>query len=178
MKKIATSIDSKLMKKFIDLAVNQLEGEWIIIGGTVLPLMGIDLRVTVDIDLINLAAKNSNSHALQLMEIAESLGLPVETINQAGAYFLSKIEDVRDHLVLFQSAKKCKIYRPDVFLFLQLKIARLSQSDLDDCIAFMENNQEELIQNKKAIAALMKNSLKTASSDVKERLLELQKRCL
>jgi hypothetical protein len=57
--------------------------------------------VTVDIDMVNLNAKASNSNSLQLMEVAEQLGLPVETINQAGSYFLSKIDDVQEHLVLF-----------------------------------------------------------------------------
>ena len=164
------------MKKFINLAVHQLEGEWIVIGGTVLPLLGIDLRVTVDIDLVNLESKNSNAQSLQLMEIAQSMGLPVETINQAGAYFLSKIDGVRDHLVLFQSSSKCKIYRPDVYLFFKLKLARLSQSDLEDCLAIIKHNPEEFKAHKKAITSLFKSALKDVTPDMKERLIELQRR--
>ncbi len=178
MKKQSASIDSKLMKKFMERAVQQLEGEWIVIGGTVLPLLGIDLRITVDIDLVNLDIKNSNRQSLQLMEIAESLGLPVETINQAGSYFLSKIDDVRDHLILFQESKKCKIYRPDSYLFLKLKIARLSQSDFEDCSAFVDHDPDDFKNNKKAIALLLKGALKSASSEKKERLIELQKKCI
>ncbi len=171
------AIDSKLMKKFLATALNVLEGEWIIIGGTVLPVMGIDLRVTVDIHMVNLDAKSSNRHSLQLMEIAQSLGMPVETINQAGAYFLSKIDDVREHLVLLEGSKKCKIYRPDAYLFLKLKIARLSESDLEDCIAFATHNVDDFEKNRKAIFVLIKNAMKSATPDVKERLMELQKKC-
>jgi hypothetical protein len=98
-------IDSKLMSKFIKKTLTNLEGRWILIGGTVLPLMGIDHRVTMDIDLVNLDFKNSNQQVLQLMETAESLGLPVETINQAGGYFLSKVKDVEEHLVLWDKSK-------------------------------------------------------------------------
>ena len=135
------------MKKFISIALQKLEGEWILIGGTVLPVLGIDLRVTVDIDMVSLDSKSSNRNSLQLMEIAESLGMPVETINQAGAYFLSKIDDVRDHLILLEESKKCKIYHPDSYLFLKLKIARLSESDLEDCIAFIQHNGDDFEQN-------------------------------
>ena len=35
-------INHKLMKKFMAHALKSLDGEWIIIGGTILPLMGID----------------------------------------------------------------------------------------------------------------------------------------
>lgn len=171
------SIDSKTMKKFISLAAEQLDGEWIVIGGTVLPLLGVDLRVTVDIDLVSLEKKSSNSQSLQLMEIAESMGFPVETINQAGAYFISKVEDVREHLILFKESKKCKIYRPDVYLFLKLKIVRLSQSDLDDCLAMINGNAPEFEQDRKKIVSLLKGAMKTASPEMKERLIELQKVC-
>jgi hypothetical protein len=44
MKNKIQTIDSKMMKKFINVAVDRLEGDWIIIGGTVLPLLGVDLR--------------------------------------------------------------------------------------------------------------------------------------
>ena len=173
MKNKGRQIDSATMKKFIEIAAHQLEGEWVVIGGTVLPLMNIDLRVTVDIDLVNLDAKNSNLNSLKLMEIAESMGLPVETINQSGAYFLSKIEDAQEHLVLFKESKKCKIYRPDVYLFLKLKLTRLSQSDFEDCVAFVKKNPDEVEKFKKQISALFKSSLKNTSPEKRERLIRL-----
>ena len=104
-------INSKLMKKFIAKVLTNLEGEWVIIGGTVLTLLGIDERVTMDIDMVAINNKQSNSQSIKLMEIAESLGLPVEAINQAGEYFLSKVDGFQDHLILFAESKKCKIYR-------------------------------------------------------------------
>lgn len=167
-------IDSKFMKKFVKTALDRLEGEWIIIGGTVLPLFGVDLRATVDIDMISLGSKASNKSSLALMEMAESLGLPVEAINQAGAYFLSKISDVNQHLILFQKSERCKIYTPDSFLFIKLKIARLSQSDYDDCIEFAKLNADDFAKNKKAILTALKTAMKTASPHIKERLIELQ----
>jgi len=161
------------MKKFIETAVHQLEGEWLVMGGTVLPLMGIDLRVTVDIDIVNLDAKTSNRNSLQLMEIAESMGFPVEVINQSGAFFLSKVEDAKEHLVLFAASKKCKIYRPDAYLFLKLKIARLTQSDLDDCLAFIKKNPDECKAQKQMITKILKDAIKNNSPEVRERSIAL-----
>jgi hypothetical protein len=166
-------INSKLMAKFLDKAILKLSGEWIIIGGTVLPLVGIDHRVTVDIDIINLKMENSTKETIALMEIAESLKLPVESINQAGAYFLSKIDDVKDHLVLIKESKKCKIYRPDVYLFVKLKIERFSETDLDDCLIFIQKNGPEYLLHKKKIQAILNKKLKVSNDEQKKRLLKL-----
>lgn len=161
------------MKKFLTEALKSLNGEWIIIGGTVLPLMGIDHRVTMDIDLVNLNFNNSNQQTIQLMEIAESIGLPVESINQAGTYFLSKIEDVQDHMVLLRKSKNCTIYRPDVYLFLKLKIARLSETDCEDCMTFIENNQSEFQIHQKQIEKLLKQKMKICNSEIQLRLQKI-----
>ncbi len=167
-------INSKLMEKFIAKALTKLTGEWIIIGGTVLPLIGIDYRVTVDIDIINLEMENSTKETIVLMEIAESLNLPVETINQAGAYFLSKIDDVKEHLVLIEESKKCKIFRPDVYLFIKLKTDRLSAVDLEDCKMMISNNKKEYLVEEKLIQKLIHQKLKGSKDEThRERLNKL-----
>ena len=162
------------MKKFIAKVLTNLEGEWVIIGGTVLSLLGIDERVTMDIDMVAINNKQSNSQSIKLMEIAESLGLPVEAINQAGEYFLSKVDGFQDHLILFAESKKCKIYRPDAYLFLKLKLARSSETDLRDCMAFLRHNQEEARTFKKEISKLLKQFMKSAPSEKQKLLLELE----
>lgn len=158
------------MKKFIAKALKTLEGEWVIIGGTVLPLMGIDHRVTMDIDLVNLNFRNSTQQTLELMEIAESIGLPVEAINQAGAYFLSKINDVKDHLIPLEQSKNCTIYRPDAYLYLKLKVARCSETDMEDCLVFFQKNKAEFLRHQKPIEKIIKLKMKSAEPEIKERL--------
>ena len=63
-------LSSKLLKKFLIQAGKTLEGEWILIGGTVLPLLGLDFRITTDIDLIPLNKKSNNESTLALMKLA------------------------------------------------------------------------------------------------------------
>ena len=166
-------INSKLMNKFLKKALNSLDGDWIIIGGTLLPMMGIDHRVTIDIDIINLDFKSSTNETIQLMEIAESLKLPIESINQAGAYFLSKIDNLKEHLVLLDKSKKCRIYRPDAYLYIRLKIARMSESDLSDCLIFIKNNIEEYLLMKADVLKIVKGQLKQANPEQQTRLAEL-----
>ena len=132
------TITSSILKKFVSLALKRLKGDWVIIGGTVLPLIKIDDRVTVDIDIAKVD-KSGSDQTLELMEIAEDLNLPVETINQAGAFFLHRIPNWQSKLVLVSESKTARILRPNGTLFLQLKIARLSTSDLSDCLVMIKH---------------------------------------
>jgi hypothetical protein len=163
-------INVKLMEKFLTKASLKLNGDWIIIGGTVLPLLGIDYRVTVDIDIINLNFSSSNNDSLILMELACELKLPIESINQAGAYYLSKVKDVHEHLVLLKKSKTCNIYRPDAYLFIKLKIERFSETDYLDCLQFIKNNRSEFELYKNEIIKLIQKKSKVVNHEMSERL--------
>ena len=129
-------LDPRLLKQFVRRAADTVEGDWVVIGGTVLPLLGAGDRVTLDIDIIPVG-EASQSDILDLMEIAEQMGLPVEAVNQAGAYFLKKIPDFEDHLILLLEGSSARIFRPDPTLFIRMKAHRLSESDLEDCLAIL-----------------------------------------
>ena len=131
------SITSELMSKFVKSAATRLSGSWVIIGGSVLQLLNISARTTEDIDVAG-PQTATQADILTLMEISQSLGLPIETINQAGAFFLHKIENWEKKLILVHKEGKASIYRPNLELFLRLKIARLSESDLEDCLRYMD----------------------------------------
>lgn len=111
------------------------------------------------------------------MGIAESLGLPVESINHAGAYFLRKVPGFREHLVLLHKGPSVRIFRPEVELFIKLKLSRLSPSDLLDCIHFVKwANEHNEIWNGTAVTLAIKSELKRAQDgDRKTRLQELLK---
>ena len=112
-------IDSKLLKRFAVLASERLTGDWIIVGGTVLPLLGADHRVTIDVDVVSAARDISQAQTLVLMEIAQELGLPVEAVNSAASFYLHQISDHRAHWVEFAKGPRATIYRPDLVLFLR-----------------------------------------------------------
>ena len=137
-----SEIDKTILQKFIQLASEKLEGEWLLIGGNVLPLLGVEYRTTMDIDFIGLG-KKEQSQQLELMKLAQELGLPAESINQAGLIFLERISDYAENLVLIQERASVRLYRPNSFLFLQLKVNRLSESDLSDCIEMIKISKKD-----------------------------------
>jgi len=152
------SIDVKIIRKFVERAAEKLPGEWVIMGGSVLPLLGKQIRVTQDIDVAGPKAATME-HTLKLMEIAEELGLPPEAINQAGAFFLHRIPNWKNHLIPVIKGKKGTFYRPDLWLFIRLKISRLTESDLSDCIHILDEAKTTELEPKKELIDQIKKEL-------------------
>lgn len=68
----------------------------------------------------------------ELLRIARDLGLPVEAVNQSAAFFLHAIPDWRNRLHVLLVGSSARVLVPDVALFVELKLGRLSPSDLED----------------------------------------------
>ena len=163
-------LNSKTLRKFLEIAGEKMSGEWVVIGGTVLPMLGINHRVTVDIDFVS---KSKKEDTLKLMSIADELGLSIETINQAGAYFLYQIPDFERNLIILYEGSKAKIYRPNLFLYIQLKIKRFSDSDVLDCLEYIkyaENHNE--FSDKERIEKLVQ--VQIAKESNKEKINKLK----
>jgi len=132
-----TQLDGAVLQRFLQLAGERLRGDWVVIGGCVLPIRGIDHRVTVDIDIAGPDTAGMDQ-TLALLGIAEDLGLPVEAINQAGTLFLRRIQDWEQNLTEVHRGSSAVIHVPDATLFLLLKVKRLTESDLGDCLALLK----------------------------------------
>ncbi|RME26000.1 MAG: hypothetical protein D6806_06915 [Deltaproteobacteria bacterium] len=132
-----TLLNRKTLWRFVRLAGDNLRGDWVLMGGTVLALLGIGHRVTVDIDIAG-PDDSGNEDLFVLMSLAHRLGLPVETINQAGAFFLRQINRWRDDIVLLHQGKTASIWRPAATLFVLLKLERFTEADLSDCLQMLQ----------------------------------------
>ncbi|MBI2027055.1 MAG: hypothetical protein HYS98_04535 [Deltaproteobacteria bacterium] len=168
-------MDKTILQKFIKEISDAVHGKWILIGGAVLPLLDIQYRVTQDIDLIG-PTTSTQKDTLTLMKIAEKLGFPIETINQAASFFLHKIPQWEKELVLLHQGKHARIFRPSATLFILLKIQRLSQTDFEDCIqmlqfACQEKESIDSLTIKKEIDAHLKRK---PSSEKSKRLKKLR----
>jgi hypothetical protein len=73
-----------------------------------------------------------------MMEIAEGFGLPIEAINQAGAFFLHRIANWQDKILKVHQGSKSTIFRPNLELFFELKLGRLSDADVVDCLNYLK----------------------------------------
>jgi hypothetical protein len=127
-----SNLNSQSLARFLDLAVKKLQGEWLLVGGTLLPAVGLDVRTTIDIDLVDINPKGGHQ-TLELMELADAMGLPVETVNGAAAFFVRKAGYKRSDLLPLRKSPHAVIYRPSVRLYWKLKASRLTESDLLDC---------------------------------------------
>jgi hypothetical protein len=137
-----TALDAKVLRRFVELAGDRLEGDWVVIGGCVPHLLGLGVRTTLDIDVAGPPGSGPDQ-ALALMEIAEELGLPVEAINLTGGFFLSKIEGWQQHVRVVHTGRSARVLVPDTTLFLLLKMARLTEADLDDCLLMVQWAREQ-----------------------------------
>lgn len=75
--------------ELIDELMQRLEGEWVLLGGSLLSYLKLSDRQTFDIDLAPCTTV-TNQVTLKAIDIATKKGLPPETINFAVEFFLKK----------------------------------------------------------------------------------------
>lgn len=127
--------------RFLDLVTENLEGDWVIIGGALLAILNADSRATADIDMCPVG-EMTNQMRLQLMDLALNAGLPVEAINPSADFFLRQIPNWKSALIPFKKGKMGLIYRPSLELYLKLKLNRGTDSDIQDCVSFIKWHKE------------------------------------
>lgn len=168
-------LNSNLMKIFLREAGDHLKGEWILVGGTLLPALGLNVRATLDIDLVGLSEKEA-SQVLQLMQLAEHLGLSVESINQSASFFLNKVGYKKRDLLVLHKGQSAIIYRPSVELYWKLKIERLSSADALDCQHYLHYclGQKDRVNFKELSMILRTAQKREQTPEMQMRLQELK----
>lgn len=131
-----TELDRERIEALLNAAADKLEGDWLLVGGALVALWLEPRRVTEDVDLIGLGG--SAAERLALMELAHEEGLPVEAVNSAADFFVFRTPGWREELSLFRTGARARIFRPSPTLFLLLKLGRLSEQDLEDCLLLLE----------------------------------------
>ncbi len=148
-------ITSEQYQNFIGRVVDELEGDWLVIGGSLLAMINSEYRVTSDIDICPID-EMTNEKRLHLMDIADQLKLPIEAINPAADFFVRQIPNWKSSIVLMKKGKKGLLYRPDIELYFNLKLSRQSQSDVEDCILFLNwHIKSHLRFNKNTLLSLV-----------------------
>lgn len=147
----ALRFDRTRIQAFLALAGERLDGEWLVIGGAAAAAWFVPSRTTEDIDMIGLAGTRDERFAL--MTLASEAAVPIEAVNSAADFFVRRIDGWRDHLVSLHRGSRATIYRPDATLFLQLKVPRLSEVDLADCLALLAL-RDEVIERPRVLHSL------------------------
>lgn len=130
-----SELDRDAIHRLLDAAGAQLTGEWLLVGGAASALWFDSERLTEDVDLIGLGG--TPEERMALMDLAASLGISPEVVNSAADFFVRRIPGWRDEIEVLQTGPSCTIFRPSATLFLLLKIGRLTEKDLADCLGLL-----------------------------------------
>lgn len=134
------SLDRGRIDAILDAAVDALEGDWLLVGGAVAAAWFLPGRVTEDVDLVSL--RGSQADRLALLALAERLGLSPEAFNSAADFFVHRIPGWTTEMELLRQGRGARIHRPTVTLFILLKMGRLSEIDLEDCLHLLRVARE------------------------------------
>ncbi len=139
----AAELDRQQISELLDQLGERLSGEWLLVGGALVSVWVEPRRVTQDIDLLGLVG--APSERLALMDAVFSLGLPIEVVNSAADFFVHRIPGWRDEIEVLRRYAHCAFYRPTPTLFVLLKMDRLSEQDLQDCIGVISKARAEAL---------------------------------
>ncbi len=118
----------------IDEICQKIGGSWLLTGGGLVQLHFKAERATEDVDLVPIHHDRLSDVAAQnqLFQSAIRLGLGPENVNSAAQFFVNQIPDWKSHVVLLKSGAEGSVYRPDLTLFIVLKLHRATPIDLED----------------------------------------------
>jgi hypothetical protein len=153
-------LDRQRIETLVAAVADRLEGDWLLVGGALVALWLLPRRVTEDVDLIGLG--ESGAQRAKLLGLAFDLGLPVETLNSAADFFVERIDGWRQQIEPYRRGAKGTIFRPTPELFLLLKLGRLSEQDLEDCLAAIELARREAVPLDRERLTLALHSLPAA----------------
>jgi hypothetical protein len=120
--------------KLLEELCQKVGGDWLLTGGSLVQLEMDGQRATEDIDLVAIRHAELSEVAAQdeLFKAAIRLGLSPESVNSAAGFFVHRLDGWKDHLVKLRSGAKGTIFRPDLTLFVALKLGRATEIDLAD----------------------------------------------
>ncbi|MHC4339688.1 MAG: nucleotidyl transferase AbiEii/AbiGii toxin family protein [Planctomycetota bacterium] len=134
-------LERQSIESIVHAVADRLEGEWLLVGGALVALWLQPERTTEDVDLVGF--RPSADARLELLELADELGLPVEALNTAADFFVERVAGWRDETEILYRGARGAIHRPSPTLFLLLKVRRLSERDMSDCLALIDKAASE-----------------------------------
>ena len=164
------TLDRERLDAIVTAVCERLDGDWLLIGGAMAALWFEPRRTTEDVDILGLAG--TSAERLALFELADSLGLPVESMNSAADFFVHRIPDWRSQIVLFRAGTKGRVFRPTGTLFLLLKLRRLDERDLEDCRGLLMSGEK---CDRARVVAAIEALPPAADADVAARRAEMRR---
>lgn len=134
-------MDRRRIDAIVQAVADRLDGDWLLVGGSLVALWIEPRRTTEDVDLV--PVRGSKDARMALLGLAADLGLPVEALNSAADFFVERIPGWTEEIAVLRKGRRGTVHRPSPTLFLLLKIRRLSEADLRDCSALLDKAARE-----------------------------------
>lgn len=166
---MSAALEKQRIEAIVDAIAERLDGEWLLIGGALVALWLDDRRTTEDVDIIGLRGLPEERYAL--LQLADDLGLPIESVNSAADFFVRRIDGWRDELRVLKRGSRSTVHRPTTTLFVLLKQRRLSARDLADCLAALAREEEPV--DRARLRAALSALTPTEDVDLERRRREL-----
>jgi hypothetical protein len=124
------------LKSWLKELCQSVGGDWLLVGGSLALIeFGVG-RATHDIDLIDLAAPAERvRRKTALLLRARTLGITPEQLNSAADFFVNQCVGWESHLVKIEDFGNSRIFRPNLTLYLALKLNRGTPIDVKDAQA-------------------------------------------
>jgi hypothetical protein len=139
-------VDSQTVEALLSDLCQNVGGDWLLAGGSLVLIEFGGGRPTEDIDIVNLTHPTLSPVASQteLFRAALRLGLSAENVNSPVGFFVNEIPGWQSHLVEMRTGPKGRIFRPDLALLVTLKLRRGTETDLEDLrVAFAKAGLKE-----------------------------------
>jgi hypothetical protein len=127
-------IESKTLQEVLTYLKDELGGDWLLTGGSLVRLGFDSSRGTEDIDLVRIRHPEFSDEKSrnELFQWLLKRGLGPEWVNTAVEPFVREVPSWERELVRLQSGTRGQIFRPNLTLFVYLKLRRGSEIDLGD----------------------------------------------
>ncbi len=127
-------MESKTLAEILGYLCDELGGDWLLTGGSLVRLEFDATRGTEDVDLVRIRHPELSDEAARnaLFRWLIDRGLGPEWVNSAVEPFVREIKDWQNELVPIRKGRRGALFRPSLTLFVYLKLRRGSEVDCED----------------------------------------------
>ena len=127
-------MDTLKIEEILTFLCEVLGGDWFLTGGALVRLNFDDTRGTEDLDLVRIRHPELSDDAAknQLFRWLIDRDLGPEWVNSAVEPFVREVPAWENEVVLLREGGKGRVFRPNLTLFVYLKLRRASEIDLLD----------------------------------------------
>ncbi|MEK6706436.1 MAG: hypothetical protein AABZ06_11680 [Bdellovibrionota bacterium] len=143
-------MDKRGIIEIIDFLVNKLGGDWFLTGGALVKISFDESRGTEDVDLLRIRHPRLSDEGAKnkLFRWLIDRGLGPEWVNTAVEPFVREVPKWEDETVLIKQGKLGCVFRPNLTLFVYLKLRRASEIDIKDIQTALQCCPEGLDEEK------------------------------